>query len=274
MSRFTRVRQATVGIVAFMGLGLLAMPGAATTAAADAPAPGLSPGSPMLPGPGGPVPNTAAGMASGAAVNPVVISNNWSGYAAQGSTYTSVSSNWVEPAATCTSSTTQVAGFWVGLDGYGNSTVEQTGTAMECSGGSPVYWAWYEMYPAGSVNIAHPVVPGDVMSASVNATSPTTFVISISDATQGWNFATTQTAATAPARSSAEVITEAPCCVSGSAYPLADFTKVSYTKSHVNGLPLYKALPVRINMHSTTGVHQDLTSGLTGGNFSDTWLHS
>ena len=275
MSCFTRVRHAATGIVALTGLGLMSMPGAAASAGADAPTPAqsISPGSPMVPAPGGPTPSTGAAPAVGA-VTPPVISNNWSGYAASGSTYTGVSSTWVEPSATCTSSTTQVAGFWVGLDGYGNTSVEQTGTAMACSGGSPTYWAWYEMYPAGSVNIAHPVAPGDVMRASVDATSPTTFVIKISDATQGWTFATTQTAATAPARSSAEVITEAPCCASGSPYPLADFTKVSYTKSHLDGLPLSEVLPVRINMHSITGVHQDRTSGLFEGSFSDSWLHS
>ena len=277
MTRFTRIRHAAIGMVALTGLGLVAAPGlaapAAPAAAAAAPATGAWPGSPMQPAPGTSA-AVPAGAGNGTFATTTTTSNNWSGYAASGSTYTSVSSSWVEPAATCASSATQLAGFWVGLDGYGDATVEQTGTAMECAGGSPVYWAWYEMYPAASATVAHPVSPGDVMSASVDATSPTTFVITISDATQGWTFTTDQTAAAAPPRSSAEVITEAPCCTGSSVFPLADFTKVTYTKSHVDGLALSKALPVRINMVSTGGVHQDKTSGLIAGNFSDTWLHS
>ena len=93
-------------------------------------------------------------------------STNWSGYAATGSTYTSVASSWTEPTGTCKSGD-QYSSFWVGLDGYNSNSVEQTGTDTDCAGRTPQYYAWYEMYPAGSVEINDTVKPGDKISASV-----------------------------------------------------------------------------------------------------------
>jgi hypothetical protein len=267
LSSFTRTRLSAVTLIPLIGLGLIVLPGASSGAAA----PMVSPGAPMqvapAPSPGSPA---AAAMSNG-----TVQSSNWSGYAASGSTYTSVFASWVEPAVTCSSPTTSVAGFWVGLDGYKDSRVEQTGTVAECYNGTPEYGAWYEMYPAGSVYYAQVVKPGDVINASVAATSPTTFVLKIRDVTEGWIRSTTQTASTPPARSSAEVITEAPCCTSTAAlYPLADFGTTSYTKAHVDGLGLAKSTPTRINMEQGS-VLKDTTSVLTNGMaFTDTWDHS
>ena len=85
-------------------------------------------------------------------------STNWSGYAATGS-FTSVSAHWTEPTGHCTSAT-RYSSFWVGLDGFNSTTVEQTGSEVDCSGGSPVYYSWYEMYPAFPVNFSNTVRPG------------------------------------------------------------------------------------------------------------------
>src|SRR5580693_1467505 len=52
-----------------------------------------------------------------------VTSTNWSGYAATGGPFTSVSADWVQPAGNC-STGDQYAAFWVGLDGYSSATVE------------------------------------------------------------------------------------------------------------------------------------------------------
>ena len=61
-----------------------------------------------------------------------VASENWAGYAATGAagSLTSVSSSWAEPAVTC-GGTDTFSSFWVGLDGDGTPTVEQTGTRSE-----------------------------------------------------------------------------------------------------------------------------------------------
>src|SRR4051794_7230508 len=74
---------------------------------------------------------------------------NWGGYASFGS-WTTATASWTEPSVTCRSSNDLFAP-WVGIDGDGSSTVEQTGVATDCSSGRPVYQAWYEMYPAAPV---------------------------------------------------------------------------------------------------------------------------
>src|ERR1700678_2931249 len=60
-------------------------------------------------------------------------STNWAGYADTAGTYTTVSASWTQPAGTCSSGDTYAA-FWIGIDGYSSSTVEQTGTELDCIG--------------------------------------------------------------------------------------------------------------------------------------------
>lgn len=58
-------------------------------------------------------------------------------------TNSSVSASWTQPTATC-SRGDQYAAFWIGIDGYSSSTVEQTGTEADCVGNTAEYYAWYE----------------------------------------------------------------------------------------------------------------------------------
>ncbi len=102
--------------------------------------------------PGGVLFKPATGLGARGAVRAggkIEYSSNWSGYAVTGGTYTSVSATWVQNAGTCSSSDTDTdMSPWVGIDGYSSSSVEQTGTSVDCSGSSKTYYAWYEMYPA------------------------------------------------------------------------------------------------------------------------------
>ena len=206
--------------------------------------------------------------------NASTTSTNWSGYAATGRTFTSVASSWTEPTGTCNTSGAQYSSFWVGLDGYNSNSVEQTGTDVDCSGRTPQYYAWYEMYPAASVEINHTVRPGDKISASVTYAGSSSFTLKISDSTQGWTYTTSKRLSGA-ARSSAEVIAEAPCCTSsGGILPLADFGTVNFTGSTANGSTLSSFNPVGITMVSASGKQEDSISALSGGNFSATWLSS
>jgi len=166
-------------------------------------------------------------------------STNWAGYAvsANGVTFSDVVGSWVQPAVTCPTNAQQDASFWVGIDGYakGSSTVEQTGTDSDCDKknkklktGGPTYYAWWEMYPGASITIAHPVFPNDSMNAQVSA-SGTSFTLTLTDATQGWSFTTTQSSSAAP-RSSAEWIAEAPSGCNGcKSVKLADFGSVTFS---------------------------------------------
>jgi Peptidase A4 family len=198
-------------------------------------------------------------------------STNWSGYAADSSTYTSVSASWVEPTGTCTSAT-RYSSFWVGLDGYNSSTVEQTGTDTDCVNGVPQYYGWYEMYPAGSFSFGGTVKAGDDITASVVYEGSNEFVLTLADTTQNWSVSTTQTLAGA-ARSSAEVIIEAPCCTSsGGVLPLADFGTVNVSGSVVDGSPIGDLSPTQIIMVDSSGLDKDTVSSLSNNeNFSATW---
>ncbi len=156
-------------------------------------------------------------------------STNWSGYAVLGSSFTSAEASWTVPTANCSGVRgDQYAAFWVGLDGYSSSTVEQTGTLSDCVGKRPSYYAWYEFYPNPMYEVTSvPIVPGDKMSASV-VYSGSKFTVTITNQTTGKSYSTSATVSGA-SRSSAEWIVEAPCCTSsGGILPLADFGTGSF----------------------------------------------
>ena len=203
--------------------------------------------------------------------NATATSTNWSGYAADSGTYSSVSASWVQPSVTC-GSTATYSSFWVGLDGYSSNSVEQTGTDSDCSGGSPSYYGWYEMYPHPSYYFGSTVSAGDTMSASVTFSGTNSYKLTLSDLTKGWSSSTTKKLSNA-ARSSAEVIIEAP--YSGGILPLADFGTVNFSNSLVNGAAIGNTNPVSIDMVNSSGAYKDQVSSLSGGeNFSATWDRS
>jgi hypothetical protein len=249
------VSMMVVPVGVFVGSTVIASP------PAGAQAPPLVPGAPMQLAPPGSRAEPATTVESG----------NWSGYAVKGSTYTHVATTVVVPKLTCTS-TDASAATWVGLDGYSNKTVEQTGIATQCQGGAPAYSAWYETYPNPPVYYSNPVVPGDVMKESVTATTGDSFTLALSDVTQGWSRTTTQRVAAAK-RASAEVIVEAPS-EGGVPVPLADFGTVPLTKAKVDGTPIGNLNPVTIIMVSGS-TQEDAVSALTKDkNFTVTWLNS
>jgi len=200
-------------------------------------------------------------------------SSNWSGYAVTGGTYSKVSANWTQPTATCNG--TKYAAFWVGLDGYNSNSVEQTGSDSDCVGSSPSYYGWYEMYPANPVYYTNTVRPGDSMSASVTFSGSDTYTLVLTDHTQGWT-KTKSINESGFSRSSAEVITEAPCCTSsGGILPLADFHTINYTSSSDNGSSMGGQSPTSIVMVDNSGLDKDSTSSMSsGGNFSNTWIRA
>ncbi len=198
-------------------------------------------------------------------------SSNWSGYSAVNGRYTSVSANWTQPTASCTSATTY-SSFWVGLDGDGSSTVEQTGTSADCSSGAARYYAWYEMYPKFPVNLSLAIRPGDSLSGSVTTDGAGHFTLTLTNNSTRQTFTTTQRLPRAKL-ASAEAIAEAPSS-SGGVLPLTNFGTVGFSGTTVNGQPIGNFNPDRIDMVSGTIVKAQ-TSALSGGtNFSVSWKHS
>ncbi len=230
------------------------------------------PGGPVLGGlPGGLVtPQLSSGPSQAAAGgrNTVVTSSNWAGYAATGAngTFTSVSSSWTEPTGHCTGGN-QYSAFWIGLDGYTSSSVEQTGSEVDCAGRTPRYYSWYEMYPGASVNFPNPVSAGDHFFGSVTYKGSGNFQLILKDTTKGWT-QTVNASLPGAALSSAEVIAEAPCCTfRGGILPLTNFGTVSFTSAMANSQSMATFSPVEITMPNTS-----VSAMSPAGNFSVSYL--
>jgi hypothetical protein len=186
--------------------------------------------------PGGPV--TATGRQRSAALafsngTSSVVSNNWGGYVAgrTGVKFRYIRATFFVPYLDCTSAPSSFSGHWVGLDGFGGSTVEQDGILAACQGGNPEYSAWYEMFPLPPVYSRMQVLPGDSIGASVyyNAHSRK-FVLNLTDTTTRAHFTTTQRcpAGASCQRLTAEAISEAPSSGT-SILPLSNFRAEGYS---------------------------------------------
>ena len=161
-------------------------------------------------------------------------SHNWAGYAVSSTnhTVTFVNGTWVVPAVkgSCPSTTTQWAAFWVGIDGWGGKTVEQTGTSTICSGGTAYYQAWYEFYPAGPVTLSMTISPGDTIYAFVSFNPHgavwTTQLKDLTNLNSGGSIHNQK----GLARSTAEWVAEAPGkgTTGSKLYPLVDFGSVTF----------------------------------------------
>ena len=154
----------------------------------------------------------------------------WSGYViAPAAGTTSVGGTWVQSAVTGANGALELT--WVGIDGYGNGTVEQIGTGAKVVNGQTQYFAWWEFFgdqSAQGVNgpdyywqtlpSSFAVHPGDTISADVafvsSTSSTSTFLFQITDKTttgavESWSQQETTTYVV-PTRSSAEWIVENP----------------------------------------------------------------
>lgn len=172
-------------------------------------------------------------------------STNWAGYAVTGGTYTSVASNWVEPNVTCTSN--GIVGFWIGLDGWGSTSVEQDGTGVDCSSGSPQQFAWWETYPENSIQVYQaPVAAGDRMSSEVASEGNGQYVMALTDWTENWSERNVVSAPTAQ-NASAEIVAEAVTTGTGIT-ALPDFGAVGFSGSTINGGSLQSASARPIDM--------------------------
>jgi Peptidase A4 family len=212
-----------------------------------------------------------------------IASYNWSGYAdvsPTDQTFTEVGGQWRTPSVTCDGEDT-ISSEWVGLDGFTSLTVEQAGTVGWCFEGTPTYFTWYEMYPAGTIEVGTSLRPGDKITASVSR-SGTSYTLALTDATRpADSFSATKTCALATCLdTSAEWVAERPSFHIGIA-PLANYSR--WTVRHatqttsgptrtISGFPT----SYKIDMMDATGNYQlSTTSPLAGGSsFSAYWLNS
>jgi len=236
--------------------------------------------------PGGPMIATSEGSST----SPTV-SENWSGYATTSSkAFTYVHSTFVQPAVTCPGVANQWTSNWVGLDGYNDQTVEQDGTFVHCGGTgntTPKYEAWYEMYPANSVNL-FAVHPGDIIDTSVSySTSTSEFTLTVTDLTTGKSGTDSATCATC-VRSSAEWIIERPALCNAAATKcfltaLADFgtstmggNEAQLTGGNVKGVGGFNNTPIYMIDPLASGgfISLDTVTPLSGQSFTADWDRS
>jgi hypothetical protein len=150
-------------------------------------------------------------------------SYNWAGFVVYNSAYlvSKVSASWTVPTISGVSGSTcpdaqqtwDSNSVWIGIDGFQDTTVEQTGTSSDCYYGVVSYYAWYEFYPSGSV-FAFNVKPGDSMKATVTYTGTSggvpQFKTTITDSTSSKSTTSPTTGVSGALRNSAEWIDESP----------------------------------------------------------------
>jgi Peptidase A4 family len=205
-----------------------------------------------------------------------VQSTNWSGYADTGSGFSSVGASWTEPTPSCSGRSEQLAAFWVGIDGYSSSSVEQDGTLIECYRGGTYQYTWWEIYPVNSIQVVgSTLAAGDSITATVTR-SGTSYTLKVTDAQHSADsFTTTQTYASG-ANSSAEWIAEAPSSGS-SVLPLAKFStwndgSSTVTEGSTSGV-ISSFTDDEITMIDNSGAVKAQPGALnsSGNGFSVTW---
>jgi hypothetical protein len=207
-----------------------------------------------------------------------VQSTNWSGYADTGSGFSTVTGSWAEPSVSCTRQTS-LAAFWVGIDGYSSSSVEQDGTLAECYAGTAYYYTWWEMYPTNAIQVVGSTLhAGDSITSSV-VRSGTSYTLTVTDSSRSADsFSITQTCSGC-ANSSAEWIAEAPSGSSG-VYPLSDFhswTESGATVKSASTSGVILSFPDdEITMINSSGATKALPGALngSGSGFAVTWERS
>ena len=205
-----------------------------------------------------------------------VTSTNWSGYADTGSSFSKVSASWTEPSATCGSGAEQLAAFWVGIDGYSSSSVEQDGTLIECYQSQLYQYTWWEMYPTNAIQVVgQTLAAGDAITSTVTR-SGKSYTLTVTDSTHtADSFTRTETCSNC-ANTSAEWIAEAPSGSSG-VYPLADFgswtaSNASVTEGSTSGV-ISSFTDDEITMIDSSGNTKALPGSLnsSGNSFPVTW---
>lgn len=158
--------------------------------------------------------------------NSTDVSRNWSGYAATGGTYTSVSGTWTVPQSDGTVRFGSAA-TWIGIGGMSSRDLIQAGTQETSVGnGSVQYQAWIETLPQASHRVAFAVSPGDSVTVSITEATTNHWLISFTNNTTSATYQTTVTYSSS--HSSAEWVQEAPSAGRG-IVPLDNFGTVTFS---------------------------------------------
>ena len=134
-------------------------------------------------------------------------SSNWSGYAASGGTFTSVTATWTVPTVAATS--TGADATWVGIGGLTSNDLIQAGTqAMVDGSGTVEYSSWIEMLPQSSRTVPLSVSAGDSVTVTLTQQSGNDWLIAMKNNTTGGTY--NVTVQYRSSNTSAEWVQEAP----------------------------------------------------------------
>jgi hypothetical protein len=154
-------------------------------------------------------------------------SHNWSGYAATGGNYTSVTGTWSVPQFNADSQP-GIDAAWVGIGGVRSRDLIQAGTQQSVTGsGTTQYEAWIEMLPRSSRPVPLSVHPGDSVTVSISEQSADQWLIDFTNNTTGQTYQTTQPYSSS--HSSAEWVEEAPSGGRGGVLPLDNFGTIQFS---------------------------------------------
>ena len=242
--------------------------------------------------------NANSGVARASAINPdgvrtgmvryVEIQPNdiYAGYAAtdfvRPAPYHKVIGRWTVPPAQCSPGETSASAIWVGMTSGASdqSLLAQLGTDSDCQAGAPLYFMWWEMFPAPSVPLDQPLQAGDTVTATVTFQQGE-FQLSIDAPKEGVHFSTTQ-AGRVSDTSIAECIVEAPTIIddpatnTGHVAQLTNFGQVSILCQLNNNEPIADGpQDVLFQMQTNAGISKAVTSALdqAGTTFTVQWHH-
>lgn len=169
--------------------------------------------------------------------------SHWSGYIVslnlenKSEGVSMISGSWIVPQIEYSVNDTY-SSVWVGIGGYGETSLIQAGTEQHCENGKIEYFAWYELLPRTIITIPSlSIQPGDKVTATITLLNDKTdsWLIQVVDETEGKSFQKTVTYDST--RKSAEWIVERPL-VNGEISTLANFNQVTLTgcKLTINGV--------------------------------------
>jgi hypothetical protein len=196
-------------------------------------------------------------------------SSNWSGYVANGGTYTSVTGTWVVPHVGAT--TTGADATWVGIGGVTGTDLIQAGTQATVTGdGSVTYSAWTEILPDFSRTTPLQVTAGDTVTVTIAEQTNGVWLIVMVNNTTSDSYE--KTLRYDSSRSSAEWVQEAPSTTRG-IVPLSDFGTVRFIAGSAvrdgvaMGLSSLGATPVAMVNRAGQAIALPSTLGADGSSF-------
>jgi hypothetical protein len=192
----------------------------------------------------------------------VISYGNWGGYVVTGASgsFQTTSVSWTQTAVSCPSGSDSSP--WIGIDGFNDGTVEQTGTDGDCNGSSPSYYAWYEMYPRNTVVINKPISPGDQFTGTVTFNGGKSYTLTLTNVTDGWTNTVTKSISSDDNSAEAVLEQDGPSLANFGTLPFSNFT--------VNGSTAVS--PEEMEVGTDASDVCENTSAYSSGAFSAVWV--